>query len=229
MQRKFNFSLGEHYHVYNRGVDKRKVFLSRTDHQRFLLLLLLGNSQKPISIRDVIQKHSTRGESLGDVFEKIHLNCELETRCVEILAYCLMPNHFHLILRECAEGGISRFMSKILTGYSMYFNKKYERVGTLFERPFKAQHIDTDPYFRHIFAYVHLNPVNLYQKDWKEKGLQSKKKAVDFLRKYQYSSFQDYFGKERPERNILTLDDDTPWMEDFKRPESLFDFYEYEG
>ena len=80
---------------------------------------------------------------------------------VDIGAYCLMPNHFHLLIRETAEGNISRFMLKLQTGYPMYFNKKYQRTGALFEGKFKAKHITNDNHLKYLFAYLHLNPVKI--------------------------------------------------------------------
>ena len=76
---------------------------------------------------------------------------------VDIGIYCLVPNHFHLLIKEKTENGISEFVKKVATGYSMYFNKKYERTGSLFEGPFKAKRIDTDEYLKYIFSYIHLN------------------------------------------------------------------------
>lgn len=222
MERKIPFAIGEHYHIYNRGVEKRVVFQNDVDHQRFILLLLLANSMAPVRIANTMRNYSEQGRSLLKVF-----NDEIpEERLVDVLAYCLMPNHFHVVLRERTEGGISKFMGKVMTGYSMYFNKKYGRSGVLFQGRFQAKHIDEDAYLRHIFAYVHLNPVDLYTSGWKESGRVNRKYAIEFLKTYRYSSFADYFQKERPERNILSGTDELPWKEDNKHPEFLFDFYD---
>ena len=223
MQRKFVFSPGEYYHVYNRGVDKRKTFNNAKDYFRLLLLMLLCNSPQKVHIANLL--NSYKGLPLVEIFEK-----EVpEERLVDILTYCVMPNHYHFILREVQEGGISKFMEKMVTGYTMYFNAKYERTGPLFSGRFKARHIDNDNYFRHIFSYIHLNPVDLHQSKWKEDGLKSKKAAIDFLQAYSYSSFVDYFGKEeRLERNIVSMDTTLPWLDDVKTPKSLFEFYERE-
>jgi hypothetical protein len=94
-------------------------------------------------------------------------------------------------------------MRKVSTAYVMYFNKKYSRTGSLFEGKFKSKHIGDENYFNYIFSYVHLNPIKLIQSNWKEKGILDKNKAKDFLEKYKYSSFQDYFGQERRQLNIL--------------------------
>ena len=122
---------------------------------------------------------------------------------VDIGAWCLMPNHFHLLIREKTESGISTFMKKLLTSYSMYFNKKYHRTGSLFEGPFKAKHLDYDQYLKYQFTYIHLNPIGIVDSGWKEKRIEDKKKAKTFLDNYKYSSYSDYGGGKRLERNIL--------------------------
>jgi len=124
---------------------------------------------------------------------------------VEIGAYCLMPNHFHLLMKEKVENGISRFMEKLLTAYSMFFNKKYQRTGRLFENRFQATHADTDEYLKYLFAYIHLNPIKLIDSEWKEKRNFNKKSAREFLNKYSYSSYRDFVGAKdsREETAIL--------------------------
>jgi putative transposase len=94
-------------------------------------------------------------------------------------------------------------MRKVSTAYVMYFNKKYSKTGSLFEGKFKSRHIGEENYFNYIFSYVHLNPIKLIQHDWKENGILDRNKASEFLNKYKYSSFQDYFGFERREGRVL--------------------------
>jgi putative transposase len=96
-----------------------------------------------------------------------------------------MPNHFHLLLRQKKEKGISRFMQKVGTGYSMYFNKKHERVGGLFQGKFKAVHINEEAHFLHLPHYIHTNPLKLNYRG---------RTSVDFLSDYKWSSFPDYIG-----------------------------------
>ena len=114
-----------------------------------------------------------------------------------------MPNHFHLILYENSEGGISKFMGKLLTAYSMYFNTKYERSGPLFTHPFKSEHISNESQYMYIFSYVHLNPISIIDKKWKENGIKNKKEAEEFLKKYQFSSYLDFLNKNRLESAIV--------------------------
>jgi putative transposase len=177
MRRNFDFSIGEFYHIYSRGVDKRPIFGDLYDYQHFIQLLFRCNGEVPYVARDASLDifSDTRGETI-----------------VEIGAYCLMPNHFHILIREKVDDGISVFMLKLLTAYSHYFNKKYQRTGTLFESRFKAKHADTDEYLKYLFGYIHLNPVKLIEPLWKEKGIQNMAQAKDFLEKYEYSSYLDY-------------------------------------
>lgn len=114
---------------------------------------------------------------------------------VAIGAYCLMPNHFHILVKGTKEGGITKFMSKLLTAYSSYFNKKYERTGALFGSEFKSAHIDTDEYLKYIFSYIHLNPVKKLTQDTDE--------AIKYLDKYEYSSYPDYVGVDREESCLI--------------------------
>lgn len=179
------------------------VFTRREDYERFLLLMFLCNGDEPISIRTSLAKY--RGRFSVKLFQE--QVSSPEKKLVSIHAYCLMPNHFHIVLRQDRENGISIFMKKVCVGYSMYFNTKYEHSGVLFQGRFKSNHVDSDAYFRHIFSYVHLNPVELTEKNWKEAGVRNKKHVTDFLDRYLYLSFLDYHKDMRPERAILSYDD----------------------
>ena len=206
MERKFEFEVGEFYHIYSRGVEKRLIFTTEADHVRFRDLLFISNSTKPFNYREVAVKS----------WDKI----DRAQTLVDIGAYCLMPNHFHLLVKEKVEGGISRFMSKLLTAYSKYFNIKYERKGRLFESTFKAQHADDDVYLRHLFAYIHLNPVKIKEPDWEKSGLTNIERAKKYLKNYSYSSYLDYAGVPRGLSKILNrseFPDYFPSTEDFSR------------
>lgn len=185
---------GETYHIFNRGAHKQRIFTKPQDYRRFQLGLHLANHSRPVLVRDVLEAEKYREPFSGFFADK---------SLVEVLAYSLMPNHFHLVLRQKVEEGITRFMRKVSVGYSMYFNIKYEHSGTLFQGRFKSSHIDSDPYFKWIFSYVHLNPVSTTEPDWKEKGVKNHGRVAEFLREYPYSSYYDYYVRERPERTIL--------------------------
>jgi len=192
MERKFEFSIGEFYHLYNRGNNKQTIFLKNRDKERFVHLLYLCNSKKPVDYKLI--KNS-------GIFTH-----QKESPLVDIGLYCLMPNHFHMLVREAQDGGISKFMQKLTTAYSMYFNKLYEKTGSLFEGKFKAQHINNDRHFQYLFAYIHLNPVKLIEKNWKDIGITDKQKAKDYLLHYTHSSYIDYIGIPRKEGHILNRD-----------------------
>ncbi len=202
MTRKFNFSIGEFYHVYNRGTDKRIIFLDKSDYERFTKLLYLCNSNKSIVFRDI---------PIGLTYEH-----QREETIVDIGAYCLMPNHFHILLHEKIEGGISLFMQKLSTAYTMYFNTKYERFGALLAGTFKATHADTDEYLKYLLSYIHLNPVKIIDSQWKENGISNRKKAEKYLAGYPYSSYLDYMGNERDEGKILSKDAFPKYFSGFK-------------
>lgn len=187
MQRTTAFVPGEYYHLYNRGTEKRIIFLDEEDHNRFVSLLYLCNSGIPIHRSDY------RPKSLRGLFL-----INRETTLVDIGAYCLMPNHFHVLLREHAEGGVSMFMKKLLTAYAMYFNKKYERTGTLFEGPFRSRHVGRDEYLKYLFAYINLNPIGIIDAGWKKKRIANKALALQYLTEYGYSSFLDYAAGATP-------------------------------
>jgi len=196
MQRKHSFVPGEYYHIYNRGIDKRIIFKSKNDYRRFIMLMYLANSTNPFRLDQlIILQHKT--------FEEI-LSIDRGTSLVSVGVWSLMPNHFHIILREEIEGGISQFMKKLGTGYSMFFNIKYERTGSLFGGPFKSKHVSRDLYLKHLFGYSHLNPLDIKFSGWEELiHKHSPQTWKQFLKEYPYSSCQDYIGLDRPEKNIL--------------------------
>jgi putative transposase len=218
MLRHTPFAIGETYHIYNRGAHKANVFTNDSDYRRFLSLLFLMNGAEPIRLGRLLANR--QGQSLP-IFEEKKPNEPL----VDILAYALMPNHFHIVVRQKSEQGITKFFKKVLTGYSMYFNIKYQHSGILFQGPFKSVHVDNDSYFRWIFSYLHLNPLSLIEPGWEEKGITDVLKVREFMNSYQYSSYLDYKGDKRPESIILT----TTNLPDFLKTDDLEDLLESVG
>lgn len=145
------FETGGIYHIYNRGTDKRVVFLDHGDRVRFLDNLYEFNDEHPAA--------NWRQKESPEVRPREKL--------VEIISYCLMPNHFHLMVRQIQDGGITLFMRKLGTGYTMYFNKKYDRSGALFQGKFKSVFVDKDVYLKYLPHYIHLNPSELPSMDWR--------------------------------------------------------------
>jgi len=209
MERKFKFSEGEFYHIYNRGNNKNAIFLDNNDQKRFQKLLYICNSKTPVVFKTV----------QGMPLDKIDRGETL----VDIGAYCPMPNHFHILVKEKTNNGISKFMEKLSTAYSMYFNKKHERTGKLFEGRFQAKHIQKDEYLRYLFSYIHLNPVKIIDSEWKEKGIADMKKAKEYLADYKYSSYPDYMGVNREESLILNKSAFPEYFDDFKDFEKFID------
>ncbi len=177
------------YHVFNRGVEKREVFLDTQDYARFIHSLFEFND-KALTI------NTHRSFNPNDPMFGVRLpTLEKEPRklLVEILIFTLMPNHFHLLLKQLVEGGISKFMQKIGTGYTNYFNKKYERVGSLFQGKFKAVDIIENAHFIHIPHYIHTNSLDIKDVRSQTPNIEEQMK---FLEDYKWSSFQDYIGKK---------------------------------
>ena len=170
------------YHVYNRGVEKRSLFVNNQDYLRFVDDLIIFNDIKPV----INPKRRIRDIKNGDHKRKL---------LVDILAFCLMPNHYHLLLRQRVENGVTEFMRKLGAGYANYFNLKHQRVGSLFQGKFKSVLIDDESQFMYIPFYIHLNPMDLIVKGWRDRGVGDSKKAIDFLNNYKWSSHSDYTGK----------------------------------
>jgi len=144
--RKKNFANGEFYHIYNRGVDKRIIFTDKYDMQRFFQSIIEFNTVNPIGS---LYANSFRGLS-GETPKS-------EEKLANIVAYCLNQNHFHFILEQVTDGGISEFMKRLGGGYTSYFNNKHKRTGSLFQGVFKAVYVDSNEYLLHVSAYVNLN------------------------------------------------------------------------
>ena len=196
VSRNISIAPDEFYHIYNRGTEKRDIFSDEIDRERFVALLYLCNSSEPVHI-DSIKK------SRGSTSLEVLLQTDRSETLVDICAYCLMPNHFHLLVHEKEEKGISTYMQKLMTGYTMYFNKTHERSGVLFQSKFKATHADEDRYLKYLFSYIHLNPVKLIEPAWKEDGIRNKKVAEKYLRTYRFSSYLDYLNMPRLESKII--------------------------
>jgi putative transposase len=184
----------EWYHCYNRGVDKRKVFSDERDYERMLALMYLAKHEQSIRL------FSAKDTRLPIILS--HALPKDAKPIVEIGAYALMPNHIHFVLKEIVEGGIALFMQKVFTGYTMYFNLKNDRTGSLFAGTFKSKHVEDDRYLKHLISYVHLNPVALFDSHWKER----RNLIADIekkLRAYEYSSLPEFLGDKRPHRLLL--------------------------
>lgn len=207
--RKVEFANNQIYHIFNRGTDKRKIFITNKDYERFLINMKFFNDL------DVSQHHLSRFD-----LEHPDLNKQNAQPLVDILCYCLMPNHYHLLLRQKEEGGISKYMHRIQMGYSKYFNALYERSGNLFQGAYKAVAVQKNDQFKYIPLYIHMNPLDTIQRDWKEVGIRDIKKGINFLNRYKWSSLHNYVnGTTSPylqTKTVAELYSSNDWEEEIK-------------
>lgn len=176
--RKIKISPQEHYHVYNRGVNKQAIFHDSRDYYRFLFLILYF--QSPVVFQNI-------GRILDDFVRHRVLNIAEEIvkkRRVELVAFCIMPNHFHLIIKELEEGGITAYMQRVLNSYSKYYNKKYDKSGHIFQGPYHYVPIQDDRQMKYLSTYIHRNP--------REMGRWLRKEED-----YRWSSYQDFVLNNR--------------------------------
>jgi len=184
--------MNEIYHVLNRGVDKRKIFLDDQDYFRFIHDLFEFNDENRVNTTFY------RFHKSNDIASRKIEKREKRPRklLVDIHAFTLMPNHYHILLSPRKERGISRFMKKLNMGYAKYFNQKYERKGALFEGRYKFIIVKDDSHFIHLPYYIHLNPLDLLSTEWRQREIKSYGKSINFLEKYRWSSHLDYLGKK---------------------------------
>lgn len=164
--RKTPFVTGEIYHIFNRGTDHRDIIKDVFDRQRFLQSMEEFNVVEPIG--------SIYAQQFNQLSTPTTKSDKPKERLVNIVAYCINPNHFHLILEQVAEKGIEKFMQKLGGGYTRYFNERHKRTGVLFQGKFKAVHVDSDEYLLFVSAYVNLNdrihgaPKDMVYSSWNE-------------------------------------------------------------
>lgn len=214
------FIIGEYYHVYNRGVDKRIVFNNDYDYERFKLLLYVANSDKSIQPAQLMRD----GKEFYDLWKM-----DRGEPLVSIGAWCLMPNHFHLLVREIKEGGISEFMQKLGTAYTMFFNSINKRTGSLFQGTYKAQLITGDQYLKYLYSYIHMNPLKLKDLKWKERVILKELSVnfIKFLENFPHSSFSDYLGSKRTEQTILSKNDFPKYFEKMNHVNDIKEWITY--
>src|SRR3989344_2192701 len=177
---------GEYYHIFNRAVNKQIIFHDVSDYFRFLFLILY--LQSPIIFQQLGRKVKEFVQSRAlDSGEEDKI---IKKRRVELVAFCIMPNHFHLIVKELEEGGITAYMQRVLTAYSKYYNTKYAKSGHVFQGPYQAVHIKDDRQLLYLSAYIHRNPREISK--WLNKE-----------DKYPWSSYQDIISENRWDKLLL--------------------------
>lgn len=199
--RKEQFDTGKIYHVVLRGIDDNKLFKDTNDYYRGIFSIYEFNTINPVEIlkrrrdRARMKAHFKKLEKLGGNPTSAQLDDDLRNKLVEILVFCLMPNHIHLLIRQIKDGGVIKFMKKFGGGYAKYFNKKYSRKGYVFQNRFLAISVKTDEQLKIVFAYIHANPVSLMEPNWKKRGIRNFNKVMKFIKEYKWLSFSDYLGK----------------------------------
>jgi len=193
---------GNYYHVLNRGVASQKIFNCERDYFQFIdRMKYYQNNNLPIGFAQLMDLPlRTKNDLIKQVLNK-------KDFVVEILAYCLMPNHFHLILKQLADNGISKFISNLTNGYTRYYNIKHKRIGPIFQGKFKAIEVESDEQLAHLSRYVHSNPFSA--------GII---KSLKELAEYPYSSFAEFIeGK-------VGIVDNSVVMGQFTSPDSYRKF-----
>lgn len=194
--------IGEYYHIYNRGNRKGRIFFKESDMWRFLQALRFFNSSySSLHLFRGLNLGLTTGLATSDVANP---NLPAHNPLVKVLCYCLAPNHFHLLLKEIREGGISKFMQKVGNGFSKYSNIKYQNVGRVFQGPYKMKIISEQRYLEYLMAYIQV--INVFElfPGGLEKALKNPKEAMSFVDNYSFSSHPDYVGL----RKSLIIDKD---------------------
>lgn len=171
---------GEIYHILNRGTEERIIFQNRRDYERFLLTVFESNNITP----SVENRHRRN--------KNTNLRSTKSKPLVEIFCLCLMPNHFHMAIKQLIDGGIAKLMQRVGNSYTKYFNIKYGRKGSLFMARYKSIHVKTDSQIRHLITYIHANPLDLIMPEWRLGKIKNYKKAKEFLKNYKWSSYPFY-------------------------------------
>lgn len=178
-QRKIPLVNDQYYHIFNRTIHKEPLFTKIKDCDRAITTLdFYRFANPPLRLSYYLAFGQDKRNNIRSSF------FESSKKLVEIIAFCLMPNHFHLLLKQIADGGISKFLAQFQNSYTKYFNTKYARDGHLFRGQFKAIRIEDDNQLLHVQRYVHLNPYTSFVV-----------KNLKDLEDYPYSSLREYLGK----------------------------------
>lgn len=198
---------GNIYHVLSRGVDGRVIFVDDNDYLRFIhdLFEFNDSNSAPNNNRRFSDFNSNSKSdaapnlisfaSLSD-WDKRKRQRESRVLLVELLVFCLMPNHYHLMVRPRSSESLTLFMRKLNMGYANYFNLKYERKGTLFQSRYKSVAVTKEAHFIHLPFYIHCNALDLFAPGWRGGEIKDYKTVFTYLENYRWSSFPDYIGKK---------------------------------
>jgi len=182
---------GEIYHVVLKTVGDTIVFNDEKDFYRGIFSIYEFNNDNPVNMWNRRKARATEKKLRGRTSQTL----QERDMFVEILAFSFMPNHLHLVLKQKKDNGIIKFVQKVGTGFAVYFNKKYNRKGHLFNK-FKAVHIEDESQLKNTFVYVHTNLISLIEPGWKEKGIEDSDKVINFLESNNRHSYMDYLGQK---------------------------------
>ena len=180
----------EIYHVISRTVGDTVVFNDEKDFYRGIFSIYEFNNDNPVNIWERRKERIIEKKKLGPT----SLTLQERDMFIEILAFSFMPNHLHLLVRQLKDNGIVKFIQKVGTGFAIYFNKKHNRKGHLFNK-FRAVYVKDDDQLKNVFAYIHTNLISLIEPGWKEKGIKNSGKVKEFLENNKRHSYPDYLGK----------------------------------
>lgn len=196
--RQEQFANDEIYHIVVRRIEDKLLFKNIDDYYRGIFSVYELNNVNPVVIKERRKTRARLKKLARDPISGTEMiEVDKRDRFVDVLCFCLMPNHVHLLLKQLKEGGITEFMKKLGIGYGGYFNRKYSRKGYVFQNRFVSVHIKTDEQLRTVFVYIHTNPIALIEPKWKEIGIKNPERAIKFLEeKYRWSSYWDHLGKK---------------------------------
>lgn len=209
-RRKIPLANGEYYHIFNRGVNKIPIFNNASDYKRVILATrYYSSAHTPMRLSRFLKLSNEKRANYW-------LEIKNLPKLISIISYCFMPNHFHFLLKQKLDRGISKFIKYLQASYALYFNTKYERIGPLLQGQFKAVRIEDDEQLLHVSRYIHLNPYTSYiLTDIKE------------LEAYPWSSFPDYLGKS--ETKICSTDEVLSFFRDKEKyKEFVFNQADYQ-
>ncbi len=177
---------GGFFHLLNRGVEKRTIFSTNADYLRFIHNLYDFNDKHNATQSYYIR----RKQVLKEEPATLHTREEI----IDVFCWALMPNHPHIFIQERKEKTTGDFSRKVFGGYTMYFNEQNKRSGVLFQGKTKIIRVDDDAHFLFLPFYIHLNPLSLFQPNWKEDGIKDIEGAIKFLEEYRWSNLRDIIG-----------------------------------
>jgi len=198
--RKEGFKDNGIYHVILRALDNNLIFKDVNDYYRGIFSIYEFNNANPVTIQ-ARRKSRIAFKNAQQKLDRAPTSIRLlqddkRDKFVEVLAFCFMPNHIHLLLKQIKENGISKFMQKVGGGYGRYFNDRYKRKGHVFQDTFKSVYVKGDRQFMVVVPYILTNPTALIEPGWKEFGIRnhSAEEVIKFLEDYKWSSYQDCIG-----------------------------------